>query len=205
MPTENFLSQNPNETKTKPKIALKKVLATVLRLPGIYFSEVLHPLGLKNEDIPNDYKNRDLADLGAGSGTRYYEITRLFKPKSYLGIDREQNEVKIGKMKLFNMKQLDFIQDDVRGDLGVAFGTHVSPEVINKLRDGFNNLVLGHYVTTKEEADTMAQTYKDKFGDQIEKVKICKRKPISLSMGVGYDVYFFIKSDGNLEDVRKTD
>lgn len=186
----------PKNMVVKLVYPLRRLLAELLKVPGFYFSEGLHPLELNESDIPSNYLHRELMDLGSASGTRFTELRRLFKPHSYLGIDKDENQVAVGKLKLLDMQQMDFIYDEMNGDLGVAFGTNVSPDIADKLSREFKNLVIGDYSYSKEkvDAETVAQKYRDKLQGMVDKILIRKRRVTSLSLGRGYEIYIFIKS-----------
>jgi len=193
------LNQNPEAAQPKRQGNLKKILGEMLRLPDLYINS-LTLLNLKKRDIPQDYQSRDLIDIGSGSGIRYGEIMSLFQPRSYTGIDNDSDAVKVGKRKMLNIQQLDFVDEDLKGDLGVAFGTHTTPEVIDKLREGFNLLVFNKYARTAEEAEGLIKSFQDKLGAAaFDKILTKRRSIVSVTMGSGYEIYFFLKTNEGTE------
>jgi hypothetical protein len=190
--------ENPEKNPDKIKRKLKAVVGEILRVPD-FFLNLNIPINLKKTDITEEYKNRDVFDLGSGSGSRYSEIRSLFDPASYVGIDKDPRFVKVGKMKQLKMMQADFISDELEGDMGVAFGTVMSPEIVEKLKQGFNRLVFSEHASTEEEVQEIIKGYEEKLGvTGLDKVVVSKRP--ARSPGAGYDIYFFLRMDEVTEE-----
>jgi SAM-dependent methyltransferase len=181
------------EVSKKAKNTLKSVLAEILQEEDFLLAPISSEvLPLKPSDIPQDYTGRDLMDIGSGGGSRYKEIKILFNPKSYIGIDRDPKVIKAGKRRNLDISPADFISDNIKGDLGVMFGTSTSPEVVRKLGQYFNLLVFSEYAENKIREAEIIDQYKTQLGkDNFDKIQSFKRTLISPASG--QSLYFFYR------------
>lgn len=184
--TERFWGmEHVVEKSKKVTQSLKSVLGELLRNVDLYSTPMRSNfLSLHPTDVPADYNGRDLMDIGSSAGYRYKEIEACFRPKSYVGVDKNSTAVTAGKRRNLDIRQVDFVDEYLEGDLGVMFGTYTTPDVVKKLGEHFNLLVFNVYAADKVRESEIIKEYEGLLGnenfDKIVTHKISSANDVSI-------------------------
>lgn len=174
---EGKFSKLYESTREKTVESFKFLLAKALKTKDLLnpHPSAIDKLGVR--DVPLNFLHRHLVDLGSGKGRLYFRIKILFEPKSYTGIDIDSEEVKWGRRRGLNIKELDFVKDtELKGDLAVMIGTHTTPEIVYHLGQRFNLVFFEDSANTQEEVRKLTEEYKKALGD--ENLKIILKKEL---------------------------
>ncbi len=105
------------------------------------------------KNLPADFKQRSVIDLGCGDGQVSLKLKRVLKPRDFLGIDIHPALVKAAQKRGLNAQIRDISKGKIKGDLGILWGVlhHLEEpgSVLKKLNDDFNNLIIRESVDEK--------------------------------------------------------
>jgi len=107
-------------------------------------SHIEKQLNFLKENIPEDFKRREMHDLGCGDGKVTILLEKIFDPKEILAYDANKGLVERIKKKGINAKVMDFENEIPSGELAVMWGVfhHLQKqkEVLEKIKNNFDFL-----------------------------------------------------------------
>lgn len=130
---------------------------------------------LKN-NLPQQFKNRSVIDLGCGDGRVSLKLKGALQPKEYLGIDLYPSLVKSAQKKGIKAQVADLANDEIRGDLGILWGVlhHLKEpvSVLKKLNNNFNNLIIRESIDEKRVFEVGEKFNKKKLMGILKQSKV---------------------------------
>jgi len=110
-------------------------------------------LSFLESNLPKEFTNRDVLDIGCGDGKMSLELKRILLPKSFKGIDASKFLVKNAQEKGILAMVSDAEKDVLSGDLGIMWGVlhHFENPVqtLKKLSKEFNSLIIRESIDDK--------------------------------------------------------
>lgn len=134
-------------------------------------SHIKKQLKFLNEIIPQEFKGKELYDLGCGDGKITLKFKKIFKPKKIYGCDVRSSLVWRAKKRGIEAKVFDLEKEVPKGELAVFWGVlhHLKnkEKVLKKVKDNFQYLFLKEPLIVKNKR-TFLELGKPFFKKDIE-------------------------------------
>ena len=105
------------------------------------------------KNLPKNYLNRHVTDIGCGDGKISLKLIPILKPKSFIGIDLSKSLIKFAKKRGINAKVLNIENQKISGDVGILWGVlhHLDNPIqtLKKLKKDFNSLIIRESINKK--------------------------------------------------------
>lgn len=134
---------------------MRKIIEKIIYSFGINISgyDVLRELRILDKNLPENYKKRDIIDLGCGDGKISIKLMEIFNPKFFLGVDSSRQLIKKAKKRGINSEVRDIELAGISGDIGILWGVlhHFNNPagILKKLSGNFKSLVIRESIDDK--------------------------------------------------------
>lgn len=145
---------------------------------GVNFSayNVNLELDYLKKNLPSEFKNRNVTDLGCGDWKVSKKLISVLEPKSYLGIDKSESLVKTANKNGIESKIFDIENNYISWDFGILWWVvhHLENpiDVLKRLNKNFNNLIIRESVDDKRIFELGHKYNKKKLMEIIKKAEI---------------------------------
>lgn len=153
---------------------MNKTIEKLMYSFGINISayNVKRELDYLHKNLLDTYKNRDVVDIGCGSGKISLKLIPILKSKSFLGIDISRSLIKSAKKRGINANLLNIENQEISGDLGIMWGVlhHLNnpTETLKKLKKNFNGLIIRESINEKRLFELGHKLNRDKLMKMLE-------------------------------------
>jgi len=134
---------------------MNKLVEKIMYSLGINFPayNVSRELDLLQKNIPDDFLQRDVVDIGCGDGRLSLKLKQILKPKFFLGIDLSKSLIKSARKRGLNAKVLNIESQTYSGDIGILWGVlhHFNNPVstLKKINREFHSLIIRESIDDK--------------------------------------------------------
>ena len=131
-------------------------------------------LNFLSKIIPENFKGKELYDLGCGDGKITILLQKIFQPKITLGCDINPNLVDRTKKKGIKAKVIDLENNIPRGELAVMWGVlhHLKEQdkTLRKIKNNFQLLFLREPLLEKKSFLELGRPFKkEELEDKVSK------------------------------------
>lgn len=136
-------------------IAVNKIFEKIIYAFGISgsFYNVRKELCLLQSNLPKEFINRDVLDIGCGDGKISLKLKEILHPTSFRGVDASRHLVRSAKKWGLSVTIFDVETQPLQGDLGIMWGVlhhFQSPsQTLKKLCKEFNSLIIRESIDDK--------------------------------------------------------
>ena len=103
-------------------------------------------LGFLGKIVPEEFKGKEMHDLGCGDGKVTLILKDIFKPKSCIGYDVNKKLVELAQKRGIKTEVLDIEKKIPCGELAIIWGVlhHLNPpyKVLDKIKNNYEYLFL---------------------------------------------------------------
>lgn len=134
---------------------MNKIIEKIIYAFGINgsFYNVENELIALQSNLPNNFRNRDVVDIGCGDGKISLKLIPILQPKSFKGVDASRSLVKTAQINGVSAITLDVEKQTLSGDLGILWGVlhHFEnpAQTLKKLCKEFNSFVIRESIDDK--------------------------------------------------------
>lgn len=111
------------------------------RFFGCFYNTLNKPLfDFIESEVPKDFLNRNISDLGCGDGSNTLKIRRIFKAKEVIGYDHNDYLLRKAHKKGLKVEKIDLDKEMPRGEMAVfTFSLHHLKDKEKALRNVIAN------------------------------------------------------------------
>ncbi|HOK35103.1 MAG TPA: class I SAM-dependent methyltransferase [Candidatus Pacearchaeota archaeon] len=125
---------------------LEKFLYTPFGNNIIIGSHIKDQLTFLKKILPEDFRKREMYDLGCGDGKVTILLTEIFQPKKVFACDIEESLIKKARKRGINAKVMNLEEEMPNGELAVMWGVlhHLKnpKEVLKRIKNNFQYFFL---------------------------------------------------------------
>lgn len=141
-------------------------------------SHIKDQLNFLKEILPEEFKGREMFDLGCGDGKVTILLTEIFQPKKVFGCDIEESLVRRARKRGVEAKVVNLEKEIPKGELAVVWGVLHHLKDPKKVLEGIKNNFQFFFMREPLKEQAASPRFKVsnilEMGDPFEKEKIKK-------------------------------